>query len=101
MTLLNLDLAVAIWDNTIAILIGDGRGRFVNGSGSPVNVYSDDYTAAVATTEFNRDGNLDLAVLVNPGARIRRDVWAGFRNDRSNARSASTFIIREWRNYED
>lgn len=50
------DLAVA-GPNPAAVLLGDGTGRF----GAPTSLAIDS-AAAVVTADFDRDGNLDLAI---------------------------------------
>ena len=57
----NADLAVANSnDNTVSILLGDGSGGFTAASGSPLTVGTG--PTAIATGDFNGDGNADLAV---------------------------------------
>jgi hypothetical protein len=47
--------------NAVSILLGDGKGAFRNGPGSPVPAGAAPW--AVAIDDINRDGNLDLVVL--------------------------------------
>ena len=76
-----LDLAVLCVDlhnhvGSIAVLLGDGKGRF----GHPLfyrfrNLYNDSFPLALAVGDFNRDKNLDLAVVfsgtTNKGSYVR------------------------------
>ncbi len=56
-----LDLTIAnSSDNTITVLLGDGTGRFMSASGSPIAVGLD--PSSVAVGEFNGDGKPDLAI---------------------------------------
>jgi hypothetical protein len=62
----NADIAVANWgdpskdvNGSVAILLGDGAGRFTFASGSPYPVASSPNSIAMA--DFNGDGNQDLA----------------------------------------
>jgi len=56
-----LDFAVTnVGSNTVSVLLGDGRGGFTDAPGSPIPVGSSPFHIAVG--DFNRDGNLDLAV---------------------------------------
>jgi hypothetical protein len=60
----NLDFAVAnLSDNTISVMKGDGSGAtFAAFSLSPFSTGTGTSPAALATGDFNGDGNLDLAV---------------------------------------
>ena len=61
------DLAVAnANDSTISILLGNGDGTFTGASGSPFNLGIGAFPFFIAVADFNKDGNLDLAV-VNGG----------------------------------
>jgi len=56
-----LDFAVTnVGSNTVSVLLGDGRGGFTDAPGSPIPVGNSPFHIAVG--DFNRDGNLDLAV---------------------------------------
>jgi hypothetical protein len=58
----NTDLAVVdSIDNTVTILLGDGRGRFHLGAPTPFSGWGGDSSLAVG--DFNGDGRLDVAVL--------------------------------------
>jgi hypothetical protein len=61
----HLDLAIAnSQDNTITILLGDGRGNFTPAPGSPLKLASGEQTpVAIITKDFNSDGRADLAVV--------------------------------------
>jgi hypothetical protein len=48
-------------DNAVSILLNDGRGGFRQPAGSPFPAGKAPWEAAIA--DFNRDGNLDLAVI--------------------------------------
>src|ERR1700683_631342 len=48
-------------ENTVSILLGDGRGGFVNAAGSPFPAGAAPWAVAVA--DMNGDGNLDLVVV--------------------------------------
>jgi hypothetical protein len=48
-------------DNAVSILLDDGRGGFRQPAGSPFPAGKAPWEAAIA--DFNRDGNLDLAVI--------------------------------------
>jgi hypothetical protein len=47
--------------NAVSILLGDGKGGFRDGPGSPVPAGAAPW--AVALDDLNKDGNLDLAVI--------------------------------------
>jgi uncharacterized protein (TIGR03437 family) len=49
--------------NTVSVLLGDGQGGFAAAAGSPFAVGKAPYS--VAAGDFNRDGNMDLAVANN------------------------------------
>jgi len=71
-----LDLAVANRDsNSVTILLGNGDGTFTAATGSPIAGFNGPNSLAVA--DFNKDGNLDLAVS----------------NGRDNVGSASVTIL--------
>jgi hypothetical protein len=55
-----LDVAAICSPGKVALLLGDGRGRFRPAAGSPLAV--DDSAPAIAAGDFNRDGRADLAV---------------------------------------
>ncbi|HLY16683.1 MAG TPA: FG-GAP-like repeat-containing protein [Bryobacteraceae bacterium] len=58
----NVDLAVVNQnDNTVTILLGNGSGGFAPASGSPFAVGTSPESLAV--TDFNGDGNADLAIV--------------------------------------
>lgn len=46
-------------DNTVWVLVGDGKGGFQPGSGSPISTGNHPYV--VAASDFNGDGHLDVA----------------------------------------
>jgi FG-GAP-like repeat/Putative Ig domain/Beta-propeller repeat len=55
------DLAVANYNgNSVTVLLGNGSGGFTAAAGSPFAVGTN--PSAVAVGDFNRDGNLDLAI---------------------------------------
>ena len=57
----NADLAeTSDFDNTVIILLGDGRGGFAPASGSPITVGN--FPEAVRVGDFNNDGLPDLVV---------------------------------------
>ena len=57
----NADLAeTSDFDNTVIILLGDGRGGFAPASGSPITVGN--FPEAVRIGDFNNDGLPDLVV---------------------------------------
>lgn len=57
-----VDLAIAdIDDNTVSILLGSGTGTFMPATGSPITVGLG--PVAILVSDFNGDGNRDLAVL--------------------------------------
>jgi FG-GAP-like repeat len=60
----NIDLALPVRENNwrIAILLGDGTGRFASAPGSPVAVGSGSGTPTIAVADLNGDGKPDLAV---------------------------------------
>ena len=56
------DMAVGNFvDNTVSVLLGDGRGGFTAAAGSPVSLGTLS-PSALAVGDFNRDGKQDLAV---------------------------------------
>ena len=58
---LNSDVAVANFrDNTVSVMLGNGDGTFTAAAGSPIDVGTAPY--AVISRDFDRDGNIDLAV---------------------------------------
>ncbi|HXN24255.1 MAG TPA: FG-GAP-like repeat-containing protein [Candidatus Dormibacteraeota bacterium] len=61
----HLDLAIAnSQDNTITILLGDGKGNFTAAPGSPLKLAgSEQSPIAIITKDFNLDGKADLAVV--------------------------------------
>jgi hypothetical protein len=57
----NADLAATSdFDNTVIILLGDGKGGFAPASGSPITVGN--FPETVRIGDFNNDGLLDLVV---------------------------------------
>jgi uncharacterized protein (TIGR03437 family) len=48
-------------DGTLTLLLGDGKGHFTQAPGSPIRV-RDTSVQAIATGDFNGDGNPDLVV---------------------------------------
>jgi len=54
------DLAVANYDGTLTILLGNGNGTFTQATNSPVTVGSEPFSVVVG--DFNGDGIPDLAV---------------------------------------
>jgi uncharacterized protein (TIGR03437 family) len=62
----NLDFALAnLGSNNVSVMLGNGAGGFALASGSPIAVKT--APAAIAVSDFNEDGFLDLAV-VNSGS---------------------------------
>lgn len=61
----HLDLAITnSQDNSITILLGDGKGNFTPASGSPVKLASNEKSpVAIITKDFNLDGRTDLAIV--------------------------------------
>src|SRR2546428_10053102 len=56
------DLAAAnAGSNSVTILLGDGRGGFVEASGSPIAAGT--FPFSIAAADFNADGRTDLAVV--------------------------------------
>jgi hypothetical protein len=66
------DLVVPAWPNRVAILLGDGSGRFAPAAGSPLAIGGRGGPTSVAVADFNRDGKRDLAVAKgeSPGISI-------------------------------
>ena len=63
------DLAVAnSGGGTVTVLLGDGNGGFKQAQGSPFPVGQ--FPHAVAVGDFNRDGNLDLAIANQVGNSV-------------------------------
>ncbi|HEU6446790.1 MAG TPA: FG-GAP-like repeat-containing protein [Gaiellaceae bacterium] len=60
----NVDLAVSVWQTNwrVAILIGDGAGRFSPAPGTPFAVGGRYGTTKLEIADLNRDGNRDLVV---------------------------------------
>jgi hypothetical protein len=57
------DLDVATTNSGgISVLLGDGAGGFGAAIGTPAGYHPDDFLASLAATDFNEDGNLDLAM---------------------------------------
>jgi hypothetical protein len=54
------DIVAENRDGKVAILLGDGLGRFAEAAGSPIA--AGEGPCAVAVADFDRDGNADLAV---------------------------------------
>lgn len=54
-----LDLAVALTDNTVAILFGNGDGTFSTMKSPPIM----NQPGSMVTADFNRDGRLDFGVV--------------------------------------
>ncbi len=65
------DLVMPVFDNAdrIAILLGDGAGRFAQAAGSPLLVGRGDFVAVVAR-DFNGDAKPDLAIANNGANEI-------------------------------
>lgn len=61
----HLDLAIAnSQDNTITILLGDGKGNFTPAASSPLKLAPGEQNpVAILTTDFNLDGLKDLAIV--------------------------------------
>ncbi len=61
----HFDLAVTnSTDNTITILLGDGKGNFAPASGSPFKLASNEQNpVAIVANDFDSNGTLDLAVV--------------------------------------
>jgi uncharacterized protein (TIGR03437 family) len=58
----NADIVTAnTKDGTLTLLLGDGKGHFTQAAGSPIEA-TDRVVQAVATGDFNGDGNPDLVV---------------------------------------
>ena len=60
----NLDLVTANFGgNNVTVLLGDGSGGFVEAPGSPFAVWTN--PQSIALSDFNGDGNLDIATANN------------------------------------
>jgi hypothetical protein len=83
----NPDLAVTVpgefmsWDNKVAILLGDGDGTF--GAAVEYVAAESDYTSphAIAISDFDEDGILDLAVATSGGLGVLRGNGSGGTGD--------------------
>jgi FG-GAP-like repeat len=65
----NLDAAVANFDsNRVSVMLGDGTGHLAPAAGSPFRG-AGDQPLAIATADFNHDGNPDVAVASVSGDR--------------------------------
>jgi FG-GAP-like repeat/Bacterial Ig-like domain (group 3) len=65
----NVDLAeTSGFDNTVIILLGDGKGGFAPASGSPIAGFN--FPEAVRIGDFNNDGFLDLVVANGKGNTV-------------------------------
>lgn len=56
-------------DGTLTLLLGDGVGHFTQAPGSPIQA-AGKYVQAIATGDFNGDGNPDLVVTSNVGIEV-------------------------------
>jgi hypothetical protein len=63
----NVDLALPVWQSNwrVAILLGDGAGRFAPAPGSPIAVGARFGTIRIALANLNGDGKPDLIVVPN------------------------------------
>jgi hypothetical protein len=63
----HVDLALSVWQDNwrIAILLGDGAGRFGSAPGSPLVVGARHGTTTLALADLNRDENPDLIAANN------------------------------------
>jgi hypothetical protein len=61
-----LDLIATHQDNTISVLLGDGRGGFSAAPGSPISFASvPGFISGLAVADFNGDGTPDIAVALS------------------------------------
>ena len=73
----NVDFAVAnLSDNTISVMKGNGSGTtFTNFAGSPFSTGAGTNPAAIASGDFNADGQVDLAIAESGKNRV--DIFKG------------------------
>lgn len=66
----NADIVTAnTKDGTLTLLLGDGTGHFTQAQGSPIQA-PDKLVAAIATGDFNADGNPDLVATSPSGTEV-------------------------------
>ncbi|MBN1213162.1 MAG: VCBS repeat-containing protein [candidate division Zixibacteria bacterium] len=58
------DLLLTILNDSVAIYLNDGQGDFIRSVSIPVDPVSWDTKTGSLVSDFNRDGNLDFAVLI-------------------------------------
>jgi uncharacterized protein (TIGR03437 family) len=74
----NADIVTANYkDGTLILLLGDGKGSFVPAPSSPIAV-SGGSVLAIASGDFNGDGNPDLAITGGQTAILLGDGHGGF-----------------------
>jgi hypothetical protein len=75
----NVDIAMPVGNDTIAVYLGKGDGTFANPWYSVINFPSDQYVLtayqSIVAADFNHDGKLDLAVVAVNGDRSGETVY--------------------------